>query len=140
MREPYAVLALSLPEAYFLDGDASCRLAGTYIALELGTHLEKHGHKIPPWVRGGCQEDAWVYLESECMGVRYSYTIVSFPRGDNLRSMAVQYDVAVGWLKRLFGATPTISADDPIHALLREFGARYENSELLTRSEFRSQY
>lgn len=137
---PYAVLAINLPEAYFPDGDDSCRLAGTYIAMELGTHLQKHGHTIPPWVKGGCQEDAWVYLESEHLGVRYAYTIVFFPRGDDLRSMAIQYGVTVGWLKRLIGKQPKMPADDPIHDVLREFGARFEDSEFLTESEFASRY
>ena len=65
---PYAVLAVTLPADCFADDDDICLKAGGHIAERLGEHLEANGHSIPDWVRGGCQEDWGVYLESAVQG------------------------------------------------------------------------
>jgi hypothetical protein len=135
----YAVLALTLAPEFFPEGDDICKFAGTHLAHELGEHLEKNGHKIPSWVRGGCQEDWGVYFESERQDVRYQYMIMFFPRGD-VHGMAIQYDIRVGWFRRLFRGQPSIPMDDPIHEVLREFGTQYKDSELLTRPRFDALY
>lgn len=142
--EPYSVLALTLPEECFPDGDDIARKAGLHIAARLGDHLAKHGHSIPDWVRRGCEEDAWVYLESERERVRYDYVIVFFPREtgaeDDGRWMAVQYGIRRGLWAALWSGRPKLRADDPVHEMLRQFGAARERFELLTESAFRKEY
>ena len=61
--EPYAVLAVDLDPQHFPDGDDICLAAGSYLARELGTFLKQHGHDIPDWIQGGCEEDFGVVLE-----------------------------------------------------------------------------
>jgi hypothetical protein len=142
--EPYSVLALTLPAEFFPDEDDIARKAGVHVATRLGNHLAERGHSIPDWVRGGCEEDACVYLESEREGVRYDYVIVFFGReagrGSDCRWMAVQYGTRVGLWARLWSRQPQLRVDDPIHEVLREFGATHERFELLTQSEFRKEY
>jgi hypothetical protein len=131
--DSYAVLAFSLPEEHFPDDDDICRTAGKHIASELGPYLEKCGHSIPDWVKGGCEEDAWVHFESERRDVRYEFTIQFFPRGRrDTRSMAVCYGVRVGFWQRLFHGYPVLATDDPIHEHMRTFGATQEGAELMT--------
>jgi hypothetical protein len=138
--DSHAAVAFSLPEQYFPDGDDVCATAGTYVAKELEIHLEKHGHSIPEWVKGGCQEDAWVYLESRRDDVIYYYGIMFFPRSSDAQSMAVRYGIKVGFWRRIFGAESQLSANDPIHELLRSYAAKHEKVEILTAREFDSRY
>ncbi len=135
MTDNFAALTLRLSPEFFPDGDDGSRVAGMHLAQELGKHLEMNGHAIPSWVKGGCEEDAWVYLESERSNVRYQYIISYFPRRDEDYWMSIHYDLNVGWLRRLFGASSDIPIGDPIHNVLRDFGAKYKDSNLLTRSE-----
>ena len=136
----YSVVAFSLPEEYFPDDDDTCVTAGTHIAEELGGHLEKHGHIVPEWVKGGCREDAWVYLESQRNGVRYFYEFLFFTRSGDTQSMAVRYGVRVSFWRRLFRGEPELAADDPIHEVLRTYGVQHEKFELLTASQFNAEY
>jgi hypothetical protein len=127
--EERAVLAVPLPAEYFPDGDDICRAAGTHLARELGAYLERAGHTIPDWARGGCLEDAWVHLESERRGGRYEFAIVYFPRGRG-DWMAIQGSADPGGADRAAG----------LRELLRGFGAAYPGSEVLTQPEFEAQY
>ena len=136
MQEPLAVLVVSLPEDKFPDGDETCRAACMHLAGELSNFLEQQGHMIPSWARGGCPEDCWVYVESECRGTRYRFAIMYFPRQGDDCSMAIQYGLRVGWWKWLFRIKPRLEANDPIHDLLRAFGERYTGCEMLTQPEF----
>ncbi len=138
--DSYGVVAFSLPEQFFPDGDDACTTAGTYVAKDLGIHLEKHGHAIPEWVKGGCREDAWVYLESQRNNATYHYDILFFPRSSDAQSMAVRYGIRVGFWRRIFGAELQLKADDPIHELLRSYAAKHEKVEILTAREFNSRY
>ena len=137
-EEPYAVLIVRLPSEYFLVDDELCHATGTHIAQELETHLEKHGHTIPDWVKGGCEEDWGVYLESEKGDSRYQYAIGFFPDSDDGRTMAVHYERKVGFWRKLLRGCPPLEIHDPIHDAMRSFGARYELSELLTQEQFDS--
>ena len=138
LSEPLAVLAFSMPEECFPEGDEACITAGLHIARELGAHLQSHGHVIPEWVQGGCREDCWVYLASEIGGTPYRYDILFFPRSDN--SIAVRYGRRVGFWHRVFRGRPDLDTDDPIHEIMRAFGEQYENAELMTEKQFDSQY
>lgn len=137
-KAPYAVLLVRLPAEFFSDSDHLCLTAGTHIAQELGSHLEKHGHTIPVWVRGGCEEDWGVYLESEEADSRYQYAVGFFPDSNDSRTMAVHYERKVGFWRRLLRGCPPLEIHDPIHDAMRSFGTRYEFSELLTEEQFES--
>ena len=134
--EPYAVLAVDLDPQHFPDGDDICLTAGSYLARELGASLKQHGHDIPDWIQGGCEEDFGVVLESHRGDVCYNYTIVFFPESGRDYRMAIQYGIHVGVLRRMFRGVPKLAADDPLHDLLRAFGGQFQNSELLTSSQF----
>lgn len=54
--------------------------------------------------------------------------------------MAIQYGIHVGLLRRTFRGISKLAADDPLHELLRAFGRRFQNSELLTEAEFVARY
>lgn len=115
--------------------DIGSRIAGMQLAQDLGKHLETNGHTVSSRRTGGLSDCHYDYLESKQANVRYKYIITYFPRRDDDRWMLIEYDLDVGWLKRLFGASGDISIGDPIHELLRDFGAKYEDSKLLKRSE-----
>jgi hypothetical protein len=129
MLEERAVLALTLPPEFFPDGDDICRVAGTHLARELEAFLERERHTIPDWVRGGCTEDAWVHLESDCQGTQYRFTIVYFPRGKE------------DWMAIQAEADRARSNGEPsIRDVLQAFGAGYKRSEVLSQAEFDAQY
>lgn len=138
--DSFAVVAFSLPGQHFPEDDDVCATAGSYIAKELGTYLEKNRHTIPDWVKGGCREDTWIYLESQRNDVTYFYDILFFPRSRDTQSMAVRYGVKVNFLRRIFRGGPQLSSDDPIHEVLRSFGAQYDRFEVLTGREFDARY
>jgi hypothetical protein len=130
MEQERAVLALTLTPEYFPDGDDICRVAGMHLARELEAYLEREGHTIPAWVRGGGPEDAWVYLESERQGIRYRFTIVFFPRPGGADWMAIQGEAAPDRAGRQTG----------LRELLQRFGREYKGSEVLSFAEFDAQY
>lgn len=139
--DSYAAIAFSLPVEFFPEDDDIARTAGLHIAKELGSFLENNGHTIPEWVRGGCEEDAWVYFESQRGDVGYSYDILFFPRSKNdTESMAVRYGLRVGLLRGLLGRYPPLPPDDPVHEEMKRFGVRFDGFEFLTGSEFDARY
>jgi hypothetical protein len=138
--EPFCVLAVDVDPDHFPNGDDACLTAGLFLARRLSAYLEQHGHEIPPEVAGGVADDAWITLRSQRDDVEYRFTIVFFPESGRDYRMAIQYGVHVGFWRRLFRGTPQLAADDPLHALLQDFGARFPASELLTDAEFAKRY
>lgn len=136
--EPPAVLAVTLPDEFFPDGDDICKKASTHIATELIRCLEGHGHRIADWLKpGGCQEDWGTYLRSTVGEVRFEYFIGFFPRPDgNDRCMFIQYGIKTGLWRRIFKGREKLSMNHPLHAVLQKFGGEFSASELLTEREF----
>ena len=139
MADTFAALIVKfspdLCSLIFRGGRFASRTAGIYLGDELGKHLETNGHTVSSRRTGGLSDSHYDYLESKRANFRYKYIITYFPRRDDDRWMLIKYDLNIGWLKRLFGATSDIPIGDPIHKVLRDFGEKFEDSKLLKRSE-----
>lgn len=61
MAESFVALIVSVPDEHFPEDDDICLTAGNFVCSKLETHLIRHGHSIPDWIRGGCNEDWGVY-------------------------------------------------------------------------------
>lgn len=135
-----AVLAIDLEDEHFPDDDPGCIHAGKFIAKELSIHLRAAGHSIPKWLDGGCEEDAWVHLESDFGERSYVYTIVFFPRDEHQNGMAVQYELKNQFREIVSDGAARMTGDDPIHMILNEFGKRFDFSALMSREELDAEY
>lgn len=134
-KGPFAALLLSLPQEYFPDDDDIRVKATEHVCRQLEAHLLANGHCIPDWVRGGCQEDWGVCLRSQRGEVHYDYQIKFYPRGNDTRSLAIMYGTNVGFWRRIFHCQPQLGADDPLHQVIWEFGAKHERPQLLTQAQ-----
>jgi hypothetical protein len=88
---PWVAVVVRVPEKYFSDNDDICLQASKFVCSRLESHLIGHGHKIPNWVRGGCEEDWGVYFESQRDGQTFDYAVGFFPvaQGESQCYMAV---------------------------------------------------
>jgi len=142
MTEPFVAVVVTVPDEYFPDEDDICLTAGRYVCAKLETHLVQHGHTIPDWVQGGCDEDRGVYFESQLNETTFQYTICFFPGspGTTQNQMLIQYDAVLPFLKRLFRKPPELLPDHPIHETIRSFGNLFSDSRMLTQAQFEREY
>ncbi len=144
MNAAPAVLAVEPPDEAFSedaeDEDPYCIHVGMGVSRKLGAHLKQAGHSIPDWLGDGCEEDAWVHLESQVGDRHYVYTIVFFPHDGHDSGMAIQYAQKFPLMKRIFRKPDAVESGDPLHQVLRDFGAGYDYSRMLTREEFDALY
>jgi hypothetical protein len=142
MPDPLVALVVSVPEDLFPQEGGICLPTCNHICSRLESHLVKHGHSIPEWLRGGCEEDWGVCLESQRDGERFNYQIQFFdsPRGQSDGQMMVQYQLKIPFLQRLFQGSSELGADHHLHQTMREFGNSFSSSRMLTNSQFESEY
>jgi hypothetical protein len=142
MYDPFMAVVVDVPEEYFPDGDDVCLTAGKFVCSRLEPHLVRAGHVGADWLQGGCEEDWGVYFESQLGTETFDYAIIFFPSDDSKLQtrMAVQYHRKLRGLKSWFGKPEPPPADHPIHRTMREFGALFESSRMLTQSEFAAEY
>jgi hypothetical protein len=138
MSDQLAAVVIRVPDECFPDDDDICLTASRFVCSRLESHLIQHGHTIADWIRGGCDEDWGVYLESQCDAQTFEYIIGFFPSpsGETQNHIVVQYHLKVPFLKRLFKKREMLDADHRLHESMREFGKTFASSRLLTQSQF----
>ena len=144
MNAAPAVLALEPPAQVFREDvgeeDPYCIRVGMKISKKLCAYLKQAGHSIPDWLGDGCAEDAWVHLESHADNKHYVYTIVFFPHNGHEHGMAIQYAQKISLMKRIFQKCDTVEPGDPLHKVVRDFGAGYDYSRAMSREDFDALY
>ena len=142
MAESFVAVVVTVPEEHFPDEDDICLTAGNFVCAKLESHLTEHGHELPDWIQGGCDEDWGVYFESKLNETTFEYHICFFPgpQDDTQYQMLIQYHVRLPFLKRLFRKPSALLPDDPMHRTMQSFGDRFSQSRMLTQSQFESEY
>ena len=142
MCDRFVGVVVSVPDEYFPDDDDICLTAGKFVCTGLEAHLGRHGHTIPDWVKGGCDEDWGVYFESHRGDDVFEYHICFFPDSSNeiQCQMIVQYRLKQPFLRSLFKKPKQLDAGDVMHDIMREFGQVFTSSRILTQSEFENQF
>ena len=135
MPDYMKILAVDLPEDAFVDGDDVCVRAGMTLAENLAGYLRANGHTTPEWVGDGRAADAWVCLESQIAGEHYAFTITHLPRPGRDCTMSIQYAIKTSKLQGLMDTQAPLQDDDPIHELMKQFGATFAQYELLSASD-----
>lgn len=143
MPDCFVAVVVPVPDELFDDDDDDiCLKAGNFVCARLETHLVQHGHAIPGWVNGGCDEDWGVYFASECAAETFEYHICFFPQStvDHGCQMMIQYHRRVRLWKRLFTKPRAIGANHHMHETMHRFGETFESSIFLTQSQLDSEY
>jgi hypothetical protein len=142
MYDPLVAVIVKVPGDYFPDDDDIALTAGKFVCSRLESHLVHHGHSIPEWVRGGCDEDWGVYFESQKHGERFDFAICFFgnPVGEFQDQMIVQYGPLTPFLKSLFKRPTDLGEGHHLHKTMDEFGKSFSASRMLTKSQFEAEY
>lgn len=142
MAESFVAVAVAVPECRFPDEDEICLAAGRFVCEKLESYLVHHGHSIPEWIQGGCDEDWGVYLESKQNETTFEYCICFHPGPKNTTQdqMLVQYHMRPPLLKRLFRKPAPLLPDDLMHQTMRTFGDLFSSSRMLTRLELEKEF
>ena len=142
MADSFVAVVVTVPEEYFKDEDDICLAAGNFVCGQLESHLVQHGHAIPNWIQGGCDEDWGVYFESILDETAFRYHTCFFPSPLDIPQyqLIIQYHVRLPFIKRLFRRNVQLLADDPMHETMRTFGDKFRPSRMLTVSQFESEY
>ena len=142
MTDSIVAVVVTVPDEQFPNGDDICLTAGKFVCGRLESHLVQHGHSIPNWIQGGCEEDWGVYLESVFNETKFQYHICFFPGPENTtqNQMLIQYHVRLSFIRRLFGRPAELSPHHPIHEVMGTFGALFRGSRMLTQSQVESEY
>ena len=142
MTESCVAVVVSVPEEHFPEEDDVCLTAGKFVCAILESHLMQHGHSIPQWIQGGCNEDWGVYFESQLKETGYQFQICFFPGPQNTPQvqMLIQYHLRLSFLKRLFRKSAELSPYDPMHETMKLFGCRFSTSRILTKSQLENEY
>lgn len=103
MSDPYVAVVVKVPEEYFPDGDDICLTAGNYVCARLESQLSDHGHSVPKWIQGGCEEDWGVFFKSHWKDQAFAYSICFFPveTGQPQCWMMIQYHFSSGMVRHL---------------------------------------
>ena len=138
MTEAFVAVVVTVPEEHFPDEDDICLTAGNFVCAKLESHLVQHGHLIPDWIQGGCDEDWGVYLESKLNDTTFQYHICFFPGplGTTQSQMLIQYNARLPFMKRLFRKPAELFPERPIHETMRSFGNLFNSSQMLTEFQF----
>ncbi|MFO1094572.1 MAG: hypothetical protein U0992_14895 [Planctomycetaceae bacterium] len=133
---------VAVPDETISDEDDIWLAAGKFVCSKLESHLAQHGHSIPDWIHGGCDEDWGVYFESVLNETAFRYQICFFscPPDAAQNQMVVQYHVRQPLLSWLFRKRAELHFDHPMHETMRSFGKLFSASRMLTRSQFESEY
>jgi hypothetical protein len=145
--DTFIALAVSLPKAYFPDGDDACCVAGREICVRLEHHLIGRGHVVDETVRGGLKEEWGLSFESRCGAETFCYDVYyvehSLQTRDDQLEMAIRYypkppaRTEPGWLERWYSkpAFEWLPIHHPLHDVMRTFGESLDWSRMLTREE-----
>lgn len=142
MAESFVAVVVTVPEEHFPDGDDICLTAGNFVCTKLEAHLAQHGHDIPEWIQGGCDEDWGVYFESKLNETTFQYHICFFPGPQNTtqNQILIQYHVKLPFIQRLFRKPDRLLPDHSMHGTMQSLGNLFSASRMLTQSQFEDEY